>query len=144
MLDWSHTSIKLLLTGGTKRGCNPILLLHVLQSQAPHEVHVSLWHETYHKQKLCFIAAAGKLPKRLLGLHRVRWGWGIVTHRPISHIHGYSKGDDYLSICVSWRLDNPTKVLHPSTFSCNFSRLCIISSLFIILSQCLLLRAYIR
>lgn len=73
VLDRSHTSIKLLLTGGTKRGYNPILVLHVLQSQAPHEVHVSLWHETYHKQRLRFIAAAGNLPRLLQWLHRERW-----------------------------------------------------------------------
>lgn len=89
VLDRSHTSIKLLLTGGTKRGCNPILLLHVLQSQAPHEVHVSLWHETYHKQRLRFIGAAGNLPRLLQWLHRERWREEktLVPHGAMSHTH---------------------------------------------------------
>ncbi len=121
VLDWSHTSITLLLTGSTKHGSSPILLLHVLQSQAPHEVHVSLWHETYHKQRLRFIAAAGNLPRLLQWIHRERWGEkntsNTESNESYSQLTKVCKGDDYLSayLCIMIP-DNYTKVFNSTMF----------------------------
>lgn len=69
--------------------------------EPPHEVRVSLWHQTYHKQRLRFSDAAGNLPRPLqnIGGRRQRVSSLIRTHAHTAHRHIH-KGDDPLSICV--------------------------------------------
>lgn len=107
----SHTHTALSCIGHTLRlspcclaaQSNPIQYSrHVFCNlEPPHEVRVSLWHQTYHKQRLRFSDAAGNLPRPLQnsGGRRQRVSSLIRTHAHTAHRRMH-KGDDPLSICV--------------------------------------------